>query len=81
MRQWVDGERSPSDETMHRLRTAYYVAALMAERDSRNVVQSWFQGMNPVLDDIAPARLLREGALEEVGPAVLAAARAFTSAG
>ena len=81
VRQWGDGEREPAEDTMLRLRTAYHVAALLADRDSRAVVQAWFQGMNPQLDDIAPARLLREGPLEEAGPAVLAAARAFTSAG
>ncbi|MDO5753810.1 hypothetical protein [Arthrobacter sp.] len=81
VRQWADGERNLSEDTMLRLRAAYHVAALLAERDSRSVVQAWFQGMNPQLEDIAPARLLREGPLDEAGPAVLTAARAFTSAG
>ncbi|MGO4383374.1 hypothetical protein AB4Y80_03960 [Specibacter sp. RAF43] len=54
---------------------------MLDERDDRSVVQAWFQGMNPQLDDVAPARLLREGILDEVGSTVLAAARAFTSAG
>jgi hypothetical protein len=81
VRQWADGEREPSGDAMTRLRTAYHVAALLAERDSRAVVQAWFQGMNPQLEDIPPARLLREGRIEDAGPAVLAAARAFTSAG
>ena len=44
------------------------------------VVQAWFQGLNPQLDDRSPARLLREGELHEVGPEVLSAARAFTTA-
>lgn len=66
---------------MTRLRHSYHVAALLAERDSRSTVQAWFQGMNPQLDDIPPARLLREGLLEDVAPKVLAAARAFTAAG
>lgn len=81
VRQWADGERKPSAEVMQRLRTAYHVAALLAERDSRAVVQAWFQGMNPQLDDVPPARLLREGQLEDAGPLVLAAARAFAAAG
>ncbi|WP_113718958.1 hypothetical protein [Arthrobacter dokdonensis] len=81
VRQWADGEREPSGDVMTRLRTAYHVAALLAERDSRAVVQAWFQGMNPQLEDIPPARLLREGMIDDAGPAVLAAARAFTSAG
>jgi len=57
------------------------VAALLAERDSRAVVQAWFQGMNPQLDDVPPARLLREGQVEDGAQAVLAAARAFASVG
>ncbi len=50
-------------------------------KDSVTVVQAWFQGMTPRLDDVAPARLLPEGDLEEVGPEVLAAARACAAAG
>lgn len=47
VRQRADGERKPSAEVMTRLRHAYRVAALLAERDSRSVVQAWFQGMKP----------------------------------
>lgn len=60
---------------------AYRIAALLREKDSAAVVQAWFQGMNPRLDDVAPARLLRKGDLEQVGPGVLAAARALAMAG
>lgn len=81
VRQWADGERAPSAEVMTRLRHAYHVAALLAERDARGTVQAWFQGMNPQLDDVPPARLLREGLLDDVAPKVLAAARAFAAAG
>lgn len=81
VRQWADGEREPSAEVVTRLRIAYHAAALLREKDSAAVVQAWFQGMNPRLDDVAPARLLREGDLEQVGPAVLAAARAFAAQG
>lgn len=81
VRQWAEGDRDPSAEVVVRLRTAYHVAALLRQKDSAEVVQAWFQGMNPRLDDVAPARLLREGDLETVGPAVLAAARAFAAEG
>jgi len=37
--------------------------------------------MNPQLDDVAPARVLREQPLEQAGPAVIAAARAFAAQG
>jgi hypothetical protein len=60
---------------------AYRIATLLREKDTPGVVQAWFQGMNPRLDDVAPARLPREGDLEQVGPSVLAAARAFAAVG
>ncbi|UKA63449.1 hypothetical protein [Arthrobacter sp. FW306-04-A] len=66
---------------MTRLRHAYHVAALLAERDSETVVQAWFQGMNPRLDDVPPAKLLRQGQVEDTTQAVPAAARAFATAG
>ncbi|HZI97808.1 MAG TPA: hypothetical protein VFD41_09825, partial [Actinomycetales bacterium] len=64
-----------------RLRLAYQIATLVAENDSAEVVQAWFQGLNPQLEDRSPARLLREGDLDEVGPVVLSAARAFAATG
>jgi len=83
VRRWADpgDARTPSTDVVNRLRMAYRIAALLREKDSAAVVQAWFQGMNPRLDDVAPARLLREGDLEQVGPSVLAAARAFAAAG
>lgn len=79
VRQWAEGERSPSQAVIARLRVAYQVAALLREKDAAPVVQAWFQGMNPRLDDISPARALREQDLDEAGPAVLSAARAFAA--
>ena len=48
---------------------------------SPEIAQAWFQGLNLQLEDRSPARLLREGELEEVSPAVIAAARAFLIGG
>ena len=56
-------------------------ARLIGQRDSHEVAQAWFQGLNPQLDDRSPARLLREGDLDEVGPEIVAAARAFVVGG
>ena len=81
VRQWAEGTRTPSPDVVNRLRMAYRIAALLRENDSAAVVQAWFQGMSPRLDDVAPARLLREGELDQVGPSVLASARAFAAAG
>ncbi len=80
--QWADGSRDvKSREVEDRLRFALQVASMLAERDDPRVVQAWFQGLNPHLDDRSPARLLREGELAEVGSAVLGAARAFLVGG
>ncbi|WP_147915207.1 hypothetical protein [Ruania zhangjianzhongii] len=81
VRQWAEGTREPSTEVINRLRTVYQITALLRQKDTAAVVQAWFQGMNPQLEDVAPARLLREGDLSTVGPLVLAAARAFAAVG
>jgi hypothetical protein len=81
VRQWADGERDPSEEVRNRLRVALQVVLPLAEAESSEIAQAWFQGLNPQLDDRSPARMLREGELEEVGPAVIAAARAFLIGG
>ena len=79
--QWADDGRQPSAEVQQRLRLALQVALPIAEADTKEIAQAWFQGLNPQLDDRSPARMLRDGALEESGPAVLAAARAFLVGG
>ena len=82
VRQWAEGSRVVSGgEDLQRLRVAYQAGRLLAERDTAEVVQAWFQGLNPALGDRSPARLLREGAVDEVGPQVLTAARQFAAVG
>jgi len=43
--------------------------------------RAWFQGLNPQLEDRSPARLLREGDLDEGGLPVLSGARSFAATG
>jgi len=81
VREWGAGKREARDPIPQRLRLALQVAMLIARSDSPSVVQAWFQGLNPQLEDRSPARLLREGDLDTVGPEVLSAARAFTAGG
>lgn len=81
VRQWVEGTRRPSSGTIERLRLAYRAARLLELQDSRETAQAWFVGMNSQLQDESPAKLIREGTLQVVGPSVLAAAREFASAG
>jgi hypothetical protein len=81
VRQWAEGQRHPSAAVERRLRLTFQVAGLLAERDDARVIQSWFQGMNPQLDDDSPARMLRDDDLDTAGPRVLAAARSFAAVG
>lgn len=81
VRAWTEGEHVPRSPVPDRIRLALRVAMLIADHDSNQVAQAWFQGLNPQLDDRSPARLLREGELADVGPQVIAAARAFAVGG
>jgi len=81
VRQWAEGIRRMPFDTEARLRLAYHVAGIVAESNAPRVVQTWFQGMNPQLEDRAPARLIRETDPHQSGPEVLAAARAFARLG
>ena len=79
--EWAEGVREPGGEVQRRLRLALQVALAITDADGAEVTRAWFQGLNPQLDDRSPARLLREGDLDEVGPAVIAAERAFLVGG
>ena len=82
VRQWAEGSRTPSaDGTESRLRLAYSVALCIANTDGPATAQAWFQGLNPLLDDVSPARLLREGDLDTVGPKIISAERHFLANG
>lgn len=81
VRAWADptDPRSPPDHVVARLRIAHQAASLLGQKDSAPVIQAWFQGRNPHLDDFAPARLIRENDTTITGTSVLAAARAFAA--
>jgi hypothetical protein len=70
---WVAGSRSPNTEAEDRLRAALYIFRLLGEVESSHVVRAWFVGMNPALDETAPATAIREGRLRDA----VAAAKAF----
>lgn len=80
--EWADSDRpirTPGVEV--RLRTALQAARMISDAESSVVAQSWMQGLNPALNDQSPARVLREGDIDEDGASVLAAARAFAGIG
>ena len=79
--QWADGVRTPSADVQRRLRVALQAVAPIAEIDSPAIAQAWFQGLDPLLDDRSPVRLLREGDIDQDGPDVIGAARAFLADG
>ncbi|MDB5243847.1 MAG: hypothetical protein JWP57_4473 [Spirosoma sp.] len=79
VRQWAAKERTPSPEVIKRLRDAYQIARMLNNTNPPEVIQAWFQGMNPHLEDLPPARLLRDGESHQAALRVLTAARTFTT--
>lgn len=77
---WMDGKPSEGD-TESRLRLTYQIATMLVAHEQPAVVQAWFFGLNPVLDDRSPATMLREGTLNAEGREVLAAAREYAAGG
>jgi hypothetical protein len=83
VREWmIDGRdhREPRGDTSPRLREALTIALMLASREKPPTIQAWLMGLNPQLDDRAPARLLRDGDADAQA-AVLGAARAFLIGG
>src|SRR4051794_25618688 len=73
---WARGERSPRADAEQRLRDTYYVTTLLLQMETPSTVRAWFSGMNPELDDRAPALMLSEDPAR-----VLQAARTFLAHG
>jgi len=64
-------------ESEQRLRAAYEIMTLLLRYEGQGTVRAWFLGMNPHLEDDAPADALREGRLQEA----LGAAKSFVAYG
>lgn len=77
VRRWADGATSPRLSSEKLLHAAAYVFQTILESDSDHVARAWFIGLNPQLDDVAPADVLRDGGVK----AVVTAAKAFVSGG
>lgn len=80
VREWAETGRRPTPATEERLRLAHRVTTLIGRSEGPAVAPTWFQGMNPYLDDRSPARVLHEDHTEEAASRVLAAATAFVGA-
>ncbi len=70
------GEEHPPAEISERMRVTYEIAALLEHVESPAIVRAWFMGMNPQLNDQAPAQALRDDPRQ-----VLEAARQFLAEG
>jgi hypothetical protein len=81
IQRWMQGGVDPYRDAEPRIRLAFQIAKTLSEHDSARVVQAWFTGLNPELQDRTPIRLLREGNVEKVGPELLNAMRAFLAGG
>jgi hypothetical protein len=80
VRQWLSGERVPHPATQTKLQLALQVAAFLDAEGEGEVIAAWFQGLNPALDDQAPADLIRVAGADElssIARRVLAAAKEF----
>lgn len=78
---WIQGGVDPYKDADQRIRLAFQIAKTLDEHDSSRVVQAWFTGLNPELQDRTPIRLLREESVDKVGPELLNAMRAFLAGG
>lgn len=73
---WARGQPLVEVDVERRLRDAYRIVTLLEQADTADTVRAWFLGMNPLLDDHAPAELIAEDPVR-----VLQAARAFLATG
>ncbi|MFP5308810.1 MAG: hypothetical protein ACLGIR_04435 [Actinomycetes bacterium] len=76
-REWAEGLREPSSATQARLRAAAQVSRIVEATFDAQTVQSWIQGMDPMLDDQSPLWVLRHAEDEDDLRRVLQSARRF----
>lgn len=72
---WATGTAEPDEDVRERLLLALRIVQALREIDDDVTIGTWFKGMNPQLDDRAPAEVLREGRADEA----MAAARGYMS--
>lgn len=78
---WANGKLICTEEVIARLRLAHELATKICEVDGRETTQAWFQGLNPLLGDVRPARLLREGVFDEISQEVRYAVKTYLAYG
>lgn len=80
LQDWSKGVDLPPPLSLERLRLATRTATIIEEWDGREVARSWLVGRNRFLDD-SPLQLIRDAEPADVGPRIVAAARAFIAGG
>jgi hypothetical protein len=74
VRAWADGGDVPDADDDTRLRTAFHALAILVEGSCDEVtIGTWFQGMNPLLGDVSPARFIRNSAPDGANDVLVAA--------
>jgi hypothetical protein len=76
VQQWLTG-RVPQRPNV--LRFALQMALMIAMQSDREMARAWFECSNPLLEDSAPALLLRSGTLADNQALLMAAARSFAA--
>lgn len=76
VRAWAQGQVQPSPDEMSRLVIAYEATQCLSDVCGDTMIRSWFFGMNPMLEDRAPAYVLRHLKGEDL-EIVLSAAQEF----
>ncbi|MFD7628047.1 XRE family transcriptional regulator [Streptomyces sp. NPDC059851] len=74
---WASGDTMPRPESEQRLRAALQVFQLIQDAESLYTARAWMIGMNPQLDDEAPAQCIADGRWRDV----MVAARAYVDGG
>lgn len=77
IQRWISGDSTPLADDERRLRNAYQVYLVLSPVEGDHTVRAWFMGMNPQLEDEAPA----EGLAADKYREVMSAARAFVNGG
>ncbi|MEU8777109.1 XRE family transcriptional regulator [Streptomyces sp. NPDC048606] len=74
---WAAGDSTPRPESEQRLRAALQVLQLIQDAESLYTARAWMIGMNPQLEDEAPAQCIADGRMRDV----MVAARAYVDGG
>ncbi|MFY9264925.1 MAG: hypothetical protein WAO61_05820 [Solirubrobacterales bacterium] len=74
--EWAAGKQ-PRSGNEEGLRHIFQVYNVLSTADSRHTIRAWFVGLNPMLNDNAPARVISKGGFRDV----LTAAKSYVQTG